>query len=320
MSATAARDFDVIEAPPTDVAKKALEDMSSPFPGNASFSMGGAVLVPFANRIRGKLLPDGTEIETKVLGETVRLPANFSGKLPGAERCAIHGLALMERVTDISRERTADADVVRASIDSGDFGGHWLSDARVEYRYELSAERLTLTTTVTNVGSSTLPVGLGWHPYFNIPSGKREQVTLHVPARHRLVVDNYDDVFPTGEIVPVQGTRYDFRSPDGAPLAGNYYDDAFVDLLRDQAGDVVIELHDHASGYGVAIRAGSPFVTAVQVYAPPDKSYVAIEPQFNVTDPFGSEWPAGTNTGMVSLAPGESVAHEIRVEPLESQR
>src|SRR5438045_1904923 len=55
---------------------------------------GGALLVPFANRIRGRLSSDGTAIDTSVLGRRVRLPANWSGREAGAERCAMHGLML----------------------------------------------------------------------------------------------------------------------------------------------------------------------------------------------------------------------------------
>jgi galactose mutarotase-like enzyme len=53
----------------------------------------------------------------------------------------------------------------------------------------------------------------------------------------------------------------------------------------------------------------------VQVYAPPDQAFAAIEPQFNLADPFGEVWPAAVNTGMARLAPGESLSYEVRVQP-----
>src|SRR5579862_3804199 len=56
--------------------------------GNASFSFGGAFLVPYPNRIRGKLSADGQTITTQWNGKTLTLPANFSGKKPGAEKHA----------------------------------------------------------------------------------------------------------------------------------------------------------------------------------------------------------------------------------------
>jgi len=51
----------------------------------------------------------------------------------------------------------------------------------------------------------------------------------------------------------------------------------------------------------------------VQVYAPLDKSFVALEPQFNLNDPFGKEWK-GIDTKMVTLKPGESVTWKVRLE------
>jgi galactose mutarotase-like enzyme len=55
-------------------------------------------------------------------------------------------------------------------------------------------------------------------------------------------------------------------------------------------------------------------VRAVQVFAPPDKPFVAIEPQFNLANPYGGEW-AGRDTGMALLPPGGKAIYDVRVEP-----
>ena len=60
-------------------------------------------------------------------------------------------------------------------------------------------------------------MGIGWHPYFVLPSGDRPQVRLHLPSETRAVMNNYDDSFTTGERVPVKGTPYDFSAPGGQP-------------------------------------------------------------------------------------------------------
>ena len=112
----------------------------------------------------------------------------------------------------------------------------------------MSAQTIDLVVRVRNVGDEMLPLGIGWHPYFGIPSGKREQVRVHLPARGRALVDNYDDVFPTGKIAPVAGTAYDFTAPDGAALGSQYFDDCFVDLVKDD-GRARVEVVDPASGY-----------------------------------------------------------------------
>jgi galactose mutarotase-like enzyme len=49
------------------------------------------------------------------------------------------------------------------------------------------------------------------------------------------------------------------------------------------------------------------------VYAPPGKNYIAVEPQFNLVDPYNKIW-GNRDTGMVSLQPGKSVSWRVRLE------
>ena len=277
-----------------------------------SLSFGGSILLPFANRIRGRLDDDGRTLETNALNRRVRLPANWSGKNRGAERCAIHGLIYDAPVRVAER----GPDYVVGMLDADDFGGHWPSRTFAQITATLRSFELELSVTVQNVGREPLPVGIGWHPYFSIPSGDREGARLHVPAARRACVTNYDDVFPTGKLVDVAGTAYDLTPTDGARLGAQYFDDMFVDLEKTSAGHTQIELHDPAARYQMRLTALSRHVTAVQVYAPPDRPFVAIEPQFNWTDPFSDVWPAGTNTGMVVLPPDGDVTWAVRWELL----
>lgn len=157
-------------------------------------------------------------------------------------------------------------------------------------------------------------MAIGAHPYFAIPSGDRSQVTLHIPADERAIVNNYDDVFPTGQIVPVKGTPYDFTSPQGATLGALFMDESFTHLHRNAQGQAVVELVDPASKYGLRIIAVSPQIKAIQVYAPVDKNFVAVEPQFNLGDPYDTKIWGKRDTGIVTLKPGQSVSWHIRVE------
>lgn len=306
--------IDLLASPPTDAAIAQLREEDGEFPGNKAFSMGGAFLLPYANRITGELSPDRQTVVAEILGKPVRLPANWGGQRGGAERYAMHGLALASPVTDLHRHTTQIADTVTGILNAGNFGGHWPSATRVTYEMSLCSDAFTATLTARNVGPEVLPMGIGWHPYFTLPSGHREQARMHVPAAQRTVVDNYDDVLPTGEIVPVAGTRYDFSSPAGSVLGDLYLDDCFVGLAKNDRGETVCEITDPEASYGLRIVAMSPHVTAVQIYSPPDKSFVALEPQFNWADPFGNEWPRGIDTGMVLLDPGESVSYSVRLE------
>jgi galactose mutarotase-like enzyme len=279
-----------------------------------SLSFGGAILLPFANRVRGRLEADRRTLDANVLNRRVRLPANWSGERPDAEKCAIHGLLFDAPM----RVAECGLDYVIATLDAGDFGGCWPSRTFVQMTATVHPTEIELSVTAQNIGREPLPVGIGWHPYFAIPSGDREHARLHVPAAKRACVTNYDDVFPTGELVDVSGTPYDLTPLDGTPLGSQFFDDMFVDLEKTSAGHTQIELRDAAAQYRMRLTALSRHVTAVQVYAPPHRPFLAIEPQFNWADPFGDVWPADVNTGMVVLPPEADVTWAVRWELLSS--
>ena len=306
-------EVDLIASPPLAEAQARFAGNSGPFPGNESYFFGGAVLIPYANRIRGKLSADGRTITTRILGREVTLPANAGGRRPGAEQYAMHGLVLDSQVGDLERRTSEGEDVLRGTLRAGDFGHGWPSWTEITFENVLRQDSFRLTITARNVGEETLPMGIGWHPYFRIPSGRREQARLHLPARSRTLVNDYDEVLPTGEVVPVAETLYDFSMPDGRAMGDLFLDDCFVDLQA-VAGEVTAEVVDPAASYGLRVVASSPPVHAVQVYAPPDQALLAVEPQLNWADPFGAQWGPGVDTGMARLAPGESVVYSARLE------
>ena len=305
-------DIDVLASPSVADAATKLNGGPDDHYGNASFSFGGAFLVPYPNRIRGKLSADGKTLTTEWHGKTITLPANWPGKSPGAEPVAMHGLILASKADDVKTETTADGQTVTGTIHAGDFGGHWLSQTDLDFTIALKGDAVDATITAKNVGNEDEPIAIGWHPYFNIPSGDRKQVRLHVPGEQMAQVNNYDDVFPTGKLLPVKGTKYDFTAPDGKPLDDIFLDDNWSKLKRTD-GVVDVNLTDPASDYGVRVEGISPEIKTVQVYAPPTKEFTAIEEQFNFGDPFGKEWH-GMDTGMVTLKPGKSVTWHVRLE------
>jgi galactose mutarotase-like enzyme len=301
------RVVDALAAPaPEDAAREfgGEED----FAGNRSFAFGGALLAPFANRIRGTALEGSREIEATVDGRSVRLPRNWGGKADGAEQYAMHGL-ILEATVPFAQP---SPDRVQGRLNAGDFDGRWPSRAELSFEWRLTAGALVLKVVARNVGRDILPLGLGWHPYFALPSGKRSQARLRLPAAHRAEVNDYDEVLPTGVLSDVTGTTFDFNAAGGAPLGDLYLDDCFTDLGREN-GEAVVEIFDPAAKLGLRIASPTPQVKAVQVYAPPDKAFVVVEPQFNLADPYSAVWPQGTDTGMATLKPGEELPYEVRV-------
>lgn len=295
--------IDALHAPTPAEAAAALSGGADDFAGNASFSFGGAILAPYANRIRGRALAGSREIETLVDGHAVRLPRNWGGKAKGAEQYAMHGLILAAPVPF----EQPDPARVRGRLPATDFAGRWPGRLELAFEWALVGGALRLWVEAANAGDAPAPVGIGWHPYFALPSGDRRQARLRVPARSRVEVNDYDEVLPTGRVLATAGTAYDFASPDGAALGDLYLDDCFTDLDAAEA-----QVLDPAAGVGLRIASPSPATRAFQVYAPPDRPFVVVEPQFNLADPFGAEWD-GTDTGMVRLARGDRVAYEVQV-------
>jgi aldose 1-epimerase len=306
-------DIDLIASPPLEEAAKTLNNGAEDFYDLKSATMGGAILVPYPNRIRGKLSADGTSIVTQVNGKTISLPANLQAKHPEAEKVAIHGLILDAKFQDVNVTKGNDESSVSAILHGGNFDGRWFSKTDVNVTTSLAANAVELDVQVKNVGAEPLPASVGWHPYFAFLSGDRQQGRLHIPAKRRATVNNYEDVFPTGKTEAVAGTPYDFTAAKGAPLGTQFLDDSFIDLDRQPDGSVIAEITDPKAMYGLRVTALSKEIRAMQAYSPPEKGFLALEPQFNYVDPYGKEW-GKTNTGMVVLKPGESVTYRVRLE------
>jgi galactose mutarotase-like enzyme len=302
----------LIYSPSLEEAAKVLGGPADPY-GTKSFTFGAAFLAPFANRILGPLSNGDKTVSFSWDGKPLTLEANWKGKKPEAVPHAIHGLMLAAKTDNVRETTSGGTQSVSGTIHGDDFGGRWYSKSDVHINIALSRDAVIATVTVTNVGDMPEPVGIGWHPYFNLPSGDRAQARLHIPGGMRAEVNNYDDVFPTGNLKPVKGTPYDFTAPGGAPLGNLFLDDNWSHLSKSSDGSSVSEIIDPAAKYGLRIKALTGLINTVQVYAPVDQAYVALEPQFNINDPFGVEWK-GSDNGMVTLQPGRSVTWKVKLE------
>ncbi|HLI04262.1 MAG TPA: aldose 1-epimerase [Terracidiphilus sp.] len=299
----------VLASPDLATAENMLDHQDTPN-GDLGYRLGAAFLVPYPNRIRGRLSADGKTLTTTWEGHTLTLPANNIGKLPGAERHAMHGLILKAHAEDVRVTHTEGGAQVSGVIHAGNFGGHWLSSTDLVITITLSAEAVDASVVAHNVGHEAEPIAIGWHPYFNLPSGNRRQVRIRIPGTMIAKVDNYDNVFPTGQLVPATG-QYDLNVPGGRALDSNFYDDNWSHLQW-KNGVVTTQVIDPAAHYGVDIEGLSPGIRTIQMYAPPDKNFVAIEDQYNFADPFSKIW-GKMNTGMVTLQPGQSTRWNVRL-------
>ncbi|MEP7178729.1 MAG: aldose epimerase, partial [Pseudonocardiales bacterium] len=202
----------------------------------------GAVLVPWPNRLRGgQYTFDDTAYQ---LSLTEPLAGN-----------AIHGLGRWARWDVVRHERSA----VTLALDVVPQPGYPFQ-VRVEVTYALDPQHgLSVTVVARNTGTNRAPFGAGFHPYLAVHGHDIGDVTVKVPARERVVLD--DAKLPVG-VRPVTGTRYDLRR--GRRLGDLRMDDGFTGFAT-VAGRSAVEVRTRSGGAQVWFDETFRFV---QVYTP----------------------------------------------------
>jgi aldose 1-epimerase len=161
----------------------------------------------------------------------------------------------------------------------------------IEMTYKLANGALEVETLVENESSDPMPVGLGYHPYFQLPDVPRDQWKVHVAAREHLELSPL--LIPTGERTPV-------TLPDPASLATTQLDDVFSKLVR--GPDDRAEFWVEGGGRKVSVIYGPKYTVAV-VYAPPGKDFICFEPMSAITNAFNLAH-AGVYKELQSIPPG----------------
>jgi galactose mutarotase-like enzyme len=207
-----------------------------------------------------------------------------------------------------------DGGQVEAVYNAGDFGAHWPGKVDVRVTVLLTGRSVLLTETAHNGGDTPTPVGLGWRPRLVLPT-PRAQLRLRVPGEQRLERDRATGT-PTGRLLPVAGTAYDFLDRDGVVLGSTDIDDTFVNLHQEFLDDgPMMELRDPLGGYGFRMTALTNTIRAIHVTARKDQKAIVLDPQFNFDDPFGREWAGKEDqTGIVVLQPGQTTQWQVRLE------
>jgi aldose 1-epimerase len=106
----------------------------------------------------------------------------------------------------------------------------WPFAHTVEITHRLQDGVLEVRTKIVNTGTESMPVAIGFHPYFQLTDSPRDQWTLSLGARTRWLLAL--NKIPTGETEPVERL---FERP-AATLAEYNVDDVFSDLVRDSSG------------------------------------------------------------------------------------
>jgi aldose 1-epimerase len=144
----------------------------------------------------------------------------------------------------------------------------------IEMTYRLAGGVLEVETRLQNHSVEPMPVGIGFHPYFQLHDAPRDQWKVHVAARERLVLSNL--LIPTGERQPVT-----FAAPQS--LAETQFDDVFTALVRSEDGKARFSVAGKQEK--ITVIYGPKYPVAV-VYAPPGRNFICFEPMSTATNGF----------------------------------
>lgn len=168
----------------------------------------------------------------------------------------------------------------------------WPWDYTARQSFRLQDHALIVELDVTNNGSSAMPAGLGWHPYF-----RRKDARLKLPTTHEWCPDE-----DTGDNQPV--TIADAKDLSaGRSVESLKLDTAF------SVADPIIEMSWPT--HSVTMESDAIFSHAT-IYVPPGEDYFCAEPISHAPNAVNSELPEAV-TGRRWLAPGETLAGKIKL-------
>ena len=257
---------------------------------------GHPILFPFPNRLKAG--------HFTFEGKAYQLPLNES-----SGQHAIHGFTPKSAWRVVGVTAADDAAEItgefRLSTDRPDVLACWPGDLTLSVTYRLTASALEVRCRVKNPGPGNVPFGLGYHPYFCLPSLPDEPVddmVLHAPAASLWVAENS---LATGKKVPTPAA-VDFTQP--RPVGDAVLDDLYGDL---PAGTTVRATLSHPrSPESVTVTADAAF-RELLLFTPAHRRAVAIEPYTCASDAVNLS-ARGVDAGLRVLAAGAEFAAAVR--------
>lgn len=247
-------------------------------------TVGVPLLHPWANRLSGtSYRAAGREVVLDTASPLLHLD---TGGLP------IHGVPWSRLAWTVA---AIEADRIVAALEwnRADLLAVFPFPHRLLMTAALLPDGLRIDLTLAAGREGPVPASFGFHPYVGLPGAPRSAWRLRLPAMGRLAQD--DRGIPTGDEVA-------FAAFD-APLADRRFDDGYA--LQGPTAELSIAV----AGRTVTVALLEGF-THTQVYAPPDKDFIALEPMAAPTAALSS------GRGLRLVAPGQSLAtaFSIRVD------
>ena len=144
----------------------------------------------------------------------------------------------------------------------------------LEMTYKLANGELEVETVLENLSTQSMPVSIGFHPYFKLSDSRRDDWKVYLPAKEHVKLSNV--LIPTGEHEP--NTLADPMS-----LAGTKLDDVFANLQYGTNGRSEFSVQGAAQKITVGYSKNYPIAV---VYAPPGREFICFEPMTGPTNAF----------------------------------
>jgi aldose 1-epimerase len=244
-------------------------------------SFKGSNLFPFPNRI------DKGAYEFQL--KKHQLHVNFPH-----ENNAIHGLVFDKKFQVLESGASENAAWTKLRFCSdGKLKGYPFKFI-LEVCFELREQNgLTVTTSYTNTDTTNIPVAQGWHPYIQLQSNV-DTFKFSFPAIKTFEVN--EKMIPTGKTY-----EYGlFEKP--VSINDTFFDSCFE--VKNFGKNAEISIFDPALNDGVTIwqETGDCKYNFLQIYTPPSRKTIAIEPMTSIPDTLNN------NIGLCSLAPQQSIS------------
>lgn len=161
-------------------------------------------------------------------------------------------------------------------------------------------EGFVMNFEVTNLHNETIPVGVGWHPYFQF-ANKVDSLSLRLPPVNIVEVD--ERMLPTGvqrefnnfnRLTRIGDTLFD----DSMVLQKGQAAEKFKTLLWSEEDNIGIEIWQQTGTESESGNNGG--YDFLQVYIPPDRQSIAIEPVSSGINAFNS------GDGLIHLEAGQT--------------
>jgi len=240
----------------------------------------GALLLPFVDRIeKGRYVFEGV---------VYNLPCNKA-----KSQNALHGFVNTKQFHVLEAETNDEQGSVTLYFEYNGSVTGFPFPFIVTVRYVLTSTEFGCYTFVQNKGSQNMPVGVGWHPYFQVREDL-SQYQLKIPANASFVID--EAYVNTGEAAPF------YDAAKFLELEDNFFFSAYqLDQINDSATTI---LRDKKTLIDITVTStGFPFL---QLYGVAGKG-LAIEPLTCVGNAFNN------GIGLNVLAPGELIRTSFNV-------